>query len=241
MSDEAPWLRKRPASARAVDRFVENGMTIGLGTGNAACMAADRLIELVDGGYNLTFVSTSDRTTAYAEGIGLEIADIECVDSIDVTIDGADEVDSELNLIKGLGGALLREKIVAAMTEREIIVVDGFKMVERLGTTAPLPVEVCRFAHRKTAESLGRLGCTPTLRMKDGDAFVTDNGNLIYDCRFAGIDDPTYLEACVNAIPGVVECGLFIGLTHAVEAYYEEDGAVRETVRDRRACPRGFP
>ncbi len=242
MSDVPSWMRKRPAAVKAVDDYVEDGMIVGIGTGNAACMAADRLAELVRGGFDLGFVSTSEQTAAYAEGLGLEILDIDCVESVDVTVDGADEVGPGLDLIKGLGGALLREKIVASMTEKEIIVVDGFKVVDRLGTTAPLPVEVCRFAHAATAAALKRLGCEPSLRMKDGAPFVTDSGNLIYDCRFDGIDDPVQSEAEIDSIPGVVECGLFVGLTHAVEAYREEDGSVVEMrIADRTAGPRGSP
>ena len=144
-------------------------------------MAADRLAELVHDGFDLGFVSTSEQTTAYARGLGLEVLDIDCVESIDVTIDGADEVGPRLDLIKGLGGALLREKIVASMTEKEVIVVDEFKVVDRLGTFAPLPVEVCGFAHVATARALEGLGCKPVLRLKDGRPFVTDGGNLIYD------------------------------------------------------------
>lgn len=242
MTDVPPWLRKRPAAVKAVDDYVEDGMIVGLGTGNAACMAADRLAELVRDGFDLGFVSTSEQTAAYAEGLGLEILDIDCVESVDVTVDGADEVGPALDLIKGLGGALLREKIVASMTEKEIIVVDGFKLVGRLGTTVPLPVEVCRFAHAATATALKGLGCEPALRMKDGVPFVTDGGNMIYDCRFDGIDDPGRSEKEIDSIPGVVECGLFVGLTYAVEAYLEEDGSVVEKrIAGRTAGLRGSP
>ena len=242
MTDVPPWMRKRPAAIKAVDDHVEDGMIVGIGTGNAACMAADRLAELVRDGFDLGFVSTSEQTTAYARGLGLEALDIDCVESIDVTIDGADEVGPHLDLIKGLGGALLREKIVASMTEKEVIVVDAFKVVDRLGTSAPLPVEVCGFAHVATARALEGLGCGPVLRLKDGRPFVTDGGNLIYDCRFDGIDDPSYLETAIDTIPGVVECGLFVGLTYAVEAYREEDDSVVELrITDRRAGPRGSP
>ncbi len=235
-------MMKRPAAVKAVDDHVEDGMIVGIGTGNAACMAADRLAELVRDGFDLGFVSTAERTTAYARGLGLDILDIDCVESIDVTIDGADEVGPGLDLIKGLGGALLREKIVASMTEKEIIVVDGFKVVGRLGTSVPLPVEVCRFAHGATASALKRLGCDPVLRMMDGIPFVTDGGNLIYDCRFDGIDDSRQCESTIDSIPGVVECGLFVGLTHAVESYDGKDGSVTEMrIAGRRAGPRGCP
>lgn len=242
MTDDLPWMRKRPAAIRAVDDYVEDGMMIGLGTGNAACMAVDRLAELVRDGFDLGFVSTSEQTSRYAEGLGLQVTDAECVDSIDVTIDGADEVGPRLDLIKGLGGALLREKIIASITEREIIVVDDFKVVDRLGTTAPLPVEICRFAWRSTAEALRRLGCETVLRSRDGSPFVTDGGNLICDCRFDGIDDPSQLEARIDRIPGVVECGLFVDMAYAVMAYHEDGRTVTEIrLADRTADPRVCP
>lgn len=228
MLDNAPWMRKRPAAIKAVDDYVKDGMLVGLGTGNAACMAADRLAELVCDGFDLGFVSTSEQTTRYAEGLGLEIVNTECIDSIDVTIDGADEVGPHLDLIKGLGGALLREKIVASLTEKEIIVVDSFKLVDRLGASVPLPVEICRFASHSTIEALRTLGCNPVLRSADGMPFVTDEGNLICDCRFDGIDDPSQLEERIDKIPGVVECGLFVDLTYAVMVYHEDGGTVTE-------------
>ena len=243
VSDVLPWMKKRPAAEKAVDDYVRDGMTIGLGTGNAANMAIGRIAELVDEGYDLKFVATSLQTASYAQMHGLEISDIDQVDHIDVTIDGADEVDPDLNMIKGLGGALLREKIVASLTEKEIIVVDGFKVTDVLGKKVPLPVEVCRFAHSKTASALSSLGCEPLLRTNgDGKAFVSDGGNYIYDCRFKSISDPVALESAIDVIPGVVECGLFIGMAYAVEAYYEESDSVKElTFKDRTAGLREYP
>ena len=241
MSEIPPWLRKRPAAVAAVDRYVKDGMTVGLGTGNAAEMAVDRLAELTAFGYNLEFAATSLQTEAYAKAKGLRICDICSVDRIDITIDGADEIGPGLSLIKGLGGALLKEKIVAEMTDREIIVADGFKAVNVLGRKTPVPVEVCRFAHTATAEALRRLGCEPVLRKKEGVPFVTDEGHYIYDCKFEEIADPAETEAAIDIIPGVVECGIFVDLAHAAELYYEDTDSVREIVRDRTAGPREAP
>ena len=222
-----PWLLKRPAAVKAVDDYLEDGMTVGLGTGNAANMAIDRIHEYVERGYRLTFVSSSKNTEEYAGRYGMSITDINEVEHVDVTFDGADEVDPELSMIKGLGGALLKEKILANITSKEIIIIDDFKRVDCLGVKTPLPIEVCRYGHKRTAGLLAGLGCSPVLRMKDGKPFITDEGHLIYDCKFQSIDDLRWLSERINDIPGVVETGLFIGLTYAVESYCE-DGTVRE-------------
>ena len=227
MEEVPPWLRKRPAAIKAVDDHVKDGMVVGLGTGNAANMAVDRIAELVRNGMRLTLVSSSLQTEEYARNLGLEISDLNRVDHIDVTIDGADEIDPNLDLIKGLGGALLKEKILASMSSKEVIVADDFKRVDTLGKATPLPVEVCRFASERTAGKLGALGSEPVLRMKDGEPFITDEGHYIYDCKFASISDPGCLEAEIDTIPGVVECGLFVGLTYCALTYSDESG-VRE-------------
>ena len=238
MTDIPPWLKKRPAAVAAVDRYVKDGMTVGLGTGNAAEMAVDRLAELVDSGYNLKFVATSLQTERYARAKGLEMQDVCSLDHIDVTIDGADEIGPDLSLIKGLGGALLKEKIVAKMTDKEIIVADGFKAVDILGRKTPVPVEVCRFAHTATAEALRRLGCEPALRIKDGKPFLTDEGHYIYDCKFEQIPVPTKAEATIDLVPGVVECGIFVDLAHAAELYYVDTDSVKEIIKGQTAGPR---
>ena len=134
---------------------------------------------------------------------------------LDLTVDGADEVDGSFNLIKGGGGALVREKIIAASSKKEVIISDSSKYVERLGSF-PLPVEVVQYGHEATRMKLSALGAEVVLRRKEGKPFVTDNGNYIYDCAFGVIQDPPGLEKALNLIPGVVECGLFIGLTHVV-------------------------
>ena len=226
MSVIEPWLMKRPAAIQAVDTYLKDGMTVGLGTGNAAKMAIDRISEYVSKGYNLRFVSTSSDTDSYAKEKGLTLTDINDIKRIDVSFDGADEISPDLVLIKGLGGALLKEKIVAAITDKEIIIVDDFKNVDVLGVKTPLPVEVCRYGHKRTADRLSGLGCEPSLRMKNDVPFVTDEGHLIYDCKFPSISDPKDVLRRIESIPGVVTCGLFVDLVHAVESYCE-DGTVK--------------
>lgn len=202
---------KRIVAEKAVDTFVKDGMNVGLGTGSTAYYAIKRIGELVAGGFDLTCVATSVQSEELARECGIKVVDLDQVDKLDVTIDGADEVDPKMQLVKGLGGALLREKIVAAASVREVIVVDESKLVEKLGTKAPLPVEVLRFGHEHTRFALQRQGCIPELRIRDGEPFVTDGGNYIYDCRFEnGIDNPFFLESRIDVIPGVVENGLFL-------------------------------
>lgn len=203
---------KRIVAENAVDTYVKDKMNVGLGTGSTAYYAIKRIGQLVnENGYNLTCVATSVQSENLARECGIKVVDIDEVDKLDVTIDGADEIDPKMNLIKGLGGALLREKIVAVATVQEIIIADDSKIVEKLGTKAPLPVEVLRFGHEHTMNALRMQRCDPVLRMKDGVPFVTDGGNYIYDCRFAeGIDNPFFIESRIDVIPGVVENGLFL-------------------------------
>ena len=210
---------KKAVAVKAVDEYVKDGMTVGLGTGSTAYHAINRIGELVnDNGYDLRFVATSVKSEEQARGLGLKVLDVNDVERVDLTIDGADEVDPSMQLIKGLGGALIREKIIAAASVAEVIIVDETKLVDKLGTKAPLPVEVLRFGHRKTKYALELQGCTAVLRLgEDGDPFVTDNGNYIYDCRFPqGIDSPFFLETRINVIPGTVDNGLFLNTATTV-------------------------
>ena len=209
---------KRKAAERAVE-FVEDGMTLGLGTGSTTFFAIEAIGSLVKKGYDLQGVPTSVASEQQARKCGIPLTTLDDVDGIDLTIDGADEVDGDLNLIKGLGGALLREKIVAYASKQEIIIVDEAKMVQTLGTKSPLPIEVTRFGHVLTARNIRSLGCVPELK-GGNDPFITDNGNYVYNCRFEGIDNPHALDRQLKSIPGVVETGLFLGLaTKAVVAY----------------------
>ena len=217
---------KKIVAEKAVDTFVKDGMNVGLGTGSTAYFAIKRIGQLVADGYDLTCVATSVQSENLARESGIRVVDLDEVDKLDVTIDGADEVDPKMQLVKGLGGALLREKIVAAATVREVIIVDESKLVEKLGTKAPLPVEVLRFGHEHTRYALERQGCKPELRMKDGEPFVTDGGNYIYDCRFPeGISNPFFLESRIDVIPGVVENGLFLNTAFDV-LVSRQDGTV---------------
>ncbi|MGQ9583467.1 MAG: ribose-5-phosphate isomerase RpiA [Thermoplasmatota archaeon] len=223
--DKGGWKLRREAGSleelkalagRRGAELVGDGMVVGLGTGSTARHAILRIGERVREGLRVLGIPTSVDSERLAKGCGIPLTTLEEHPEVDLTIDGADEVDPRLDLIKGLGGALLREKLVAHASRREVIVVDSSKLVERLGERAPLPVEVVRYGHTAVARRLAALGCSPALRVSRRGAgpYITDNGNYIYDCRFPGIPDPRGLEMEIDAIPGVVECGLFIGLAH---------------------------
>jgi len=206
---------KRRAAVEAVDR-IASGMVIGLGSGSTAALAVDEIgRRLADGTVrDLVGVPTSQATHDQALRCGIPLGTLEEHPVLDVTIDGADEVDPQGNLIKGLGGALLREKIVASASRRLVIVVDPSKLVEQLGTRSPLPVEVVTFAAGTHAEAIRALGAEPTLRPgPDGHPFRSDEGHVILDCRFArGIADPWAVQTALRARPGIVETGLFLDM-----------------------------
>jgi ribose 5-phosphate isomerase A len=208
---------KRAAAERAL-AFVESGMVLGLGTGTTAAFFVEQLAGRVKAGLSVVCIPTSERTAAQARGLGIPLASFTEHQQIDLAIDGADEVQRiTLDLIKGRGGALLREKIVAAASRRFVVIVDRDKLVDRLGTTGPLPVEVVQFGWQVTAAHLEELGARPELRRAGSDEpFVTDGGNFILDCRFDAIDDPAETERRINSIVGVVENGLFVGRSSAV-------------------------
>ncbi|MGH7054094.1 MAG: ribose-5-phosphate isomerase RpiA [Stellaceae bacterium] len=216
MSEDRDHLKTR-AACRAVEE-VEDGMIVGLGTGSTAAHVIERLAERVARGLRITGIPTSERTAAQARRLGVPVAGFAEHKRIDLTIDGADEVErGTLNLIKGLGGALLREKIVAAASARLIIVVDGEKIVARLGAHTPVPVEVAQFGWQATANALLRLGCVPELRRTDAERpYVTDGGNFILDCRFRSLADPGRIEHDIAMTVGAIESGLFIGRSSAV-------------------------
>ena len=203
---------KRAAAEAAVE-LVTQDMIVGLGSGSTAAFAIEELARRHRQGLRFVGIPTSDRTAAQATAAGIPLTSFTKHRQIDLTIDGADEVErGTLNLIKGLGGALLREKIVAAASQRLAIVVDGTKLVDQLGTRASVPVEVVAFGLEATRESLEVLGASIRLRMSPaGQPFVTDGGNRILDCNFDRISDPARLEARIRHIVGVVESGLFIG------------------------------
>ena len=205
---------KRQAAEHAVE-FVESGMVVGLGHGSTALFAVHRIAELLSRGdlANITGVPCSRYIEGEAERVEIPLADLEDHPVVDLTIDGADEVDPNLNLIKGGGGALLREKIVAQASAREIIVVDESKLSPALGTKWPVPIEVVQFGWRPEMEFLISLGAAVELRRRDVDApFVSDQGNWILDADFGPIDDPAVLAGQLDARAGIVGHGMFLGL-----------------------------
>jgi ribose 5-phosphate isomerase A len=205
---------KRSAAEHALS-YIQSGMIVGLGTGSTATHLLRVLAEALRDGRlrDVVGVPTSDAIAALAQQLGMTIATLDERPRLDLALDGADEIDPALNLIKGLGGALLREKIVESSAERFIVLADETKLVPQLGTHVPLPVEVVQFGLPLATRRLAELGCTPSLRRAaDGSAFRTDEGNVILDCRFPGIADSAALNAAINAIPSVVEHGLFVGM-----------------------------
>jgi ribose 5-phosphate isomerase A len=200
------------AAAEAAAQMVENDMVVGLGSGSTAAFAVDALARRHRDGLRFLGIPTSERTAKHAQAVGIPLTSFSKHRQIDLTIDGADEVERDtLNLIKGGGGALLREKIVAAASHRLAIVVDGSKMVDRLGTRIPLPVEVVAFGLEATSLSLEVLGASARMRLVSGVPFVTDGSNYILDCNFGRIDEPARLEQRIRRIVGAVESGLFVG------------------------------
>jgi ribose 5-phosphate isomerase A len=206
---------KKQAAEKAV-QYIEEGMVVGLGTGSTVEFAIKKIGELVGNGLKIKGIPTSLKTKRLATELKIPLIDLEEHTEIDVTIDGADEVDSNLNLIKGGGGALTREKIIAYHSKKVIIIVDETKIVKGLGCDSFLPVEVTRFGWSATKKALEGLGCTAELRKIMDEAFITDNQNYIIDCDFGKIADPETLEKDINNIPGVLENGLFIGLADEV-------------------------
>ena len=207
---------KREAAEAAVT-LVKDGMIVGLGTGSTAWFAVECVGRRVAEGLRITAIPTSEQTAEHAHRLGVPLSSLAEHHRIDLTIDGADEVErGDLNLIKGGGGALLREKIVASASKQLVIIVDETKLVDHLGHF-PLPVEVVPFGWQATARKVENLGGNPTLRVgADGKTFVTDGGHYILDCAFGPIAAPAQLESNLNSIVGVVENGLFIGLTSQV-------------------------
>jgi ribose 5-phosphate isomerase A len=222
---------KQQAAERAVE-FVKSGMVVGLGHGSTAIFALRRIAELLRAGQlqDIQGVPCSLQVKGDAQRLGIPLTTLDEHPVVDLTIDGADEVDPDLNVIKGGGGALLREKIVAQASRREIIVVDETKLSPALGTHWPVPVEVAPFGWRSQAAYLESLGARPILRQNaDGTPFKTDHGNLILDCHFGPIPDPARLAAQMSQRAGIVEHGLFLGL--AMDVVVAGVGGVRHLKR----------
>jgi len=207
---------KRAAARRAVAE-VRDDMVVGLGSGSTAAFALEAIAARIAGGLRIVGIPTSEATAALARRLGIPLASIDRHPRIDLTIDGADQVErGTLNLIKGLGGALLREKIVAAASTRLIVVIDESKLADHLGGRTALPVEIVPFGWQTTTGRLAALGAATQLRKVDGQPFTTDGGNYIADCAFGEISDPAALEARLSAVTGVIETGLFIGMASTI-------------------------
>ncbi|HRN56896.1 MAG TPA: ribose-5-phosphate isomerase RpiA, partial [Agriterribacter sp.] len=205
---------KQAAAYKAVE-YIKQGMTVGLGTGSTAYWAIQYLSEKLKQGLKITAVATSAETEKIALQCGIPVVALDTVGYIDIDIDGADEIDAGMNLVKGGGGALLREKIVAAASREFIVIAGENKQVEVLGKF-PLPVEVIPFGCHHTARQLEALGCSTSFREKDAGIFITDSGNYIADCHFGSIPHPALLEQQINIIPGVVDNGLFVTMATRV-------------------------
>jgi ribose 5-phosphate isomerase A len=218
---------KQQAAERALD-LIRDGQVIGLGTGSTAKFAIEGLGRLVREGLSVTGVPTSVATERLARELAIPLVNLNEAGVIDVTLDGADEVDPDFNMIKGGGGALTREKLVALASVKRVILVDESKLVSRLGLSRLLPIEVLPFAWTLAARLLTGLGCVASLREHDGVPFVTDNGNHILDCAFGPIEDAATLEKRIKLLPGVIECGLFIGIADTLVIGFDGRVEVRE-------------
>jgi ribose 5-phosphate isomerase A len=224
---------KRQAAEQAAAE-VRDGMVVGLGTGSTAAFAIAALGVAVAGGLRIRAIPTSLAAAALARRHGIPLTDFAADPRIDLTIDGADQVvPGALHLIKGLGGALLREKLVATASARMIVVADDSKLVARLGAATRLPVEITAFGWQVAMAQLATAGCAPRLRQAGAAPFVTDGGNHIADCAIADIADPAALHAKLCTMVGVIETGLFVGL--ASEAWIGGPAGVRRLCRDRPA------
>lgn len=211
-----PITREKTLAATAAVSLIKSGMVVGLGSGSTAEIAVQLLGEKVKNGMQITGVPSSTATKKLAQTLNIPLITDAVPANIDITIDGADEFDENLNLIKGGGGALLHEKIVASASRELIIIVDSRKSARPLGSTFHLPVEVIPYAHIVVEQTLRQLGSTPKLRCNNGEPFVTDEGNYIFDCNFNTIADPHKLAGDISQIPGVVEHGLFIDMTSKI-------------------------
>jgi ribose 5-phosphate isomerase A len=207
-------LQKKSVGEKAVE-YIQDGMTIGLGSGSTVYWMLKKLGELVKDGFNVRGVPSSLKTEGLAKEFGIPLVYFSDVSHLDLAIDGADEVDPNFNLIKGGGGSLLREKIVDDAAKQLIIVADETKLVPTLGNF-PLPVEVVPFGWEITAQEIAKLQCTPKIRMENGERYVTNNGNYILDCQFSYIQNPNELHKQLKLTIGVVETGLFINMADKI-------------------------
>jgi ribose 5-phosphate isomerase A len=225
--------KEKEAAARAAVAEIQDGMFVGLGTGSTVAFAITALAERCRIGLDVTVVATSIRTAVFAEQLGIKVLDFSALAEVDLCIDGVDEIDGDFRAIKGAGGAMLREKIVAQAAIRMIAISDSSKLVARLGH-APVPVEALSFALGFVEDRIEKIGGHPALRlMPDGEAYLTDQGNHVLDCAFGTIDAPEDLAISLSQIPGVLGHGLFIG---DIDVLYvgRGDKVERTTTSDRR-------
>lgn len=214
-SGSNPRDQEKQIAARAAVELVRSGDVVGLGSGSTATYAIEFLGERVRAGLRILGIPTSEDSKHLAEQLGIPLTTLEEHPLINIDIDGADEIDPQLNLIKGGGGAFLREKVIASVSKRFVVVADSAKQVERLGKF-PLPVEVIAFAQALIKPQIEAMGAKVVLRLRlDGSVYITDEGHHILDCTFGAISDPPALATALKTIPGVVEHGLFIGMAES--------------------------
>lgn len=214
-------MNKKKIAGEAAKEYVRDGMTLGLGTGSTAFYVIQAVGKLVSEGMDIRAVSTSKATEDQALELGITLLSIDEVEYIDLTIDGVDEVDQHFNAIKGGGGALYREKVVASISKEVIWVMDDSKLVESIGHF-PLPVEIAQFGHRQVIRRLETLGFSPVLRQKEDTNFVTDNGNYIVDLHFGGPIDVEYVRSALSDVIGVLEHGLFLKMCDRLLVGYDD-------------------
>ncbi|MDY0393396.1 ribose-5-phosphate isomerase RpiA [Virgibacillus halophilus] len=231
---------KKAAGEKAVD-YIKSGMTVGLGSGSTVYYMLQKLGRQVRQGLDIKGVSTSTQTSAWAKEFGIPLTDLTDGVEIDIAIDGADEIDPECRLIKGGGGCLVREKIVGFYAKRFIVIAGSSKMVDKLGSF-PLPVEILPFGHEITAGYIQALGAKTSLRRQgNGQPFISDNGNYIYDCDFGLLENPHDLNRSLHGVVGVVETGLFLDMAHIVIIGEGRDTKVMKTVKSdhsTKSCKR---
>ncbi|VBB69752.1 Ribose 5-phosphate isomerase A [invertebrate metagenome] len=207
--------QEKKIAGEAAAALVEAGMVLGLGTGSTVTFFLEALSKKIQQGMKVRGVPTSDWTATLCRPLGIELLDIHSVDRLDLTVDGADEIDHKFRMIKGGGGALLREKIIAEISERVVIIVDSTKLVDLLGIF-PLPVEVIRFGYKHVQSRLADMGIVATLRFSGGKPYITDNGHYILDCPTGLIHEPELLSSQLKAVTGVVDSGLFTNHCHTL-------------------------
>lgn len=218
-------MNKKQNAALKAAEYIENNMIVGLGTGSTAYYLVERVGELVKSGFNLKCVATSKRTEEQAKALKIPVFDLDEVDHIDLAIDGVDEINPSFNAIKGGGGALLREKIVAGYAEKVIWIMDESKLVSALGKF-PLPVEIIKYGHKHLLRKMAELGFNPVLRMADGKPFLTDNNNYIVDLHLGENFNIAKVKATLENLNGVVETGLFLNMCDLIAVGYETDAKI---------------